>query len=84
MNQNEQRSNNSDTKINDLNVTDVDQAEIKGGPKRIFIGGLSVAPTPGDLADLAPGNTEQIKGGPPPKSKRFLVLQSSVANDNNE
>ena len=42
-------SNNTTIEINDLEVSDA--AEIKGGPKKIFIGGLSAAdhesnPTP--------------------------------------
>lgn len=52
MNQNELQTNNSE--INDLNVTDAEQAEIKGGPKRIFIGGLSAKDSATALPDLEP------------------------------
>jgi len=48
--------------INDLTVAETEQAEIKGGPKRIFIGGLSAKETQTELADLEP--TGEIKGGP--------------------
>lgn len=36
----------------DLNVNETEEAEIKGGPKRIFIGGLSVAESA--MPDLEP------------------------------
>ena len=49
MNRNDQDNNdsdkNADTNLSDLEVGERDQAEIKGGPKRIFIGGLSVTET---------------------------------------
>ena len=50
MNQNDQdkkdqvktdQDKNAGTNLPDLEVGEADQAEIKGGPKRIFIGGLS-------------------------------------------
>lgn len=47
--------------INDLNVTEAEQAEIKGGPKRIFIGGLSVRENATALPDLEPDG--DVKGG---------------------
>ncbi len=47
--------------INDLNVTDAEQTEIKGGPKRIFIGGLSVRENATVLPDLEPNG--DVKGG---------------------
>jgi hypothetical protein len=38
---------NARTNLTDLEVGESDQAKIKGGPKKIFIGGLSVAdPSP--------------------------------------
>ncbi len=49
---NEQDANNQTTIIEDLNAQD--SGEIKGGPKRIFIGGLSVHDTESPLADLEP------------------------------
>ncbi len=49
MNQNDQdkddQDKNADTNLTDLEVGEPDQAEIKGGPKRIFIGGLSATET---------------------------------------
>jgi hypothetical protein len=53
MNPNEQDKNDHDkntqdkgsTNVSDLEVGEADQAEIKGGPKRIFIGGLSATNT---------------------------------------
>ena len=49
MNQNDQEKNdeqkNAGTNLPDLEVAGQDQAEIKGGPKKIFIGGLSVSET---------------------------------------
>jgi hypothetical protein len=47
--------------INDLNVTEAEQAEIKGGPKKIFIGGLSVRENATMLPDLEPNG--DVKGG---------------------
>ena len=45
MNQNDQDQNDQDqnagTNLTDLEVGEPDQAKIKGGPKKIFIGGLS-------------------------------------------
>ena len=52
MNQNELQTNS--TEINDLAVIETEQAEIKGGPKRIFIGGLSAKATATSLPDLEP------------------------------
>ena len=49
MNQNDQDKNDQDknagTNLTDLEVGEPDQAKIKGGPKKIFIGGLSVTGT---------------------------------------
>ena len=54
MNQNDEEKNddvkndqdkNAGTNLPDLEVGEADQAEIKGGPKRIFIGGLSATET---------------------------------------
>ena len=59
----------NETTINDLNVNETVEAEIKGGPKRIFIGGLSVTETA--LPDLEPegnvmgGRTEGAGSGGP-------------------
>ena len=47
--------------INDLSVAGEAEA-IKGGPKKIFIGGLSVKDTQPALSDLEPQG--EIKGGP--------------------
>ena len=56
MNQNDQdkddQDKKADAKLTDLEVGESDQAEIKGGPKRIFIGGLSATDT--DPANTAP------------------------------
>ena len=46
MNEQKQQVTNETNEINDLTVTTAD--EIKGGPKRIFIGGISVKDTQGD------------------------------------
>jgi len=62
MNQNEQQTGSANYKINDLAVAETEQAEIKGGPKKIFIGGLSAKETQTELADLEPSG--EIKGGP--------------------
>ena len=59
MNQNDQDKN-ADTKLTDLEVGEPDQAEIKGGPKKIFIGGLSVTETEAAKSSHTPnpsGNT---------------------------
>lgn len=45
---------NNTTEINDLNVAPDQQAEICGGPKKIFIGGLSAKDSATGLADLEP------------------------------
>lgn len=58
MNNQEQATNDN---FNDLNVTDAEQSEIKGGPKRIFIGGLSAKENATTLPDLEP--TGDVKGG---------------------
>jgi hypothetical protein len=52
MNQNELQTNTNE--INDLTVAETEQAEVKGGPKRIFIGGLSAKATATSLPDLEP------------------------------
>lgn len=62
MNRNEQQTSNANTKLDDLAVAEAEQAEIKGGPKKIFIGGLSVKETVAALPDLEPKG--EIKGGP--------------------
>jgi hypothetical protein len=54
MKQNEQQTSNTDTNLNDLAVAEAEQAEIKGGPKKIFIGGLSVTEAQTGLPDLEP------------------------------
>lgn len=59
MNQNE--APNHTTDINDLTVADAEQSAIKGGPKKIFIGGLSATENATTLPDLAP--TGEITGG---------------------
>jgi hypothetical protein len=51
MNTNEQDEN-TDSNLSDLGVSETEQTEIKGGPKRIFIGSLSIAQTA--LPDLEP------------------------------
>jgi hypothetical protein len=57
----QEQTNNTDQAINDLTVAETEQAEIKGGPKRIFIGGLSAKETQTELADLEPSG--EITGG---------------------
>lgn len=52
----------NETIINDLSVTEAGEAEVKGGPKKIFIGGLSAVERQMDLLDLEPQG--EIKGGP--------------------
>jgi hypothetical protein len=56
---NQQDTNNESSITTDLNAQDPDA--IKGGPKRIFIGGLSISDAPGTLLDLEPGG--DVKGG---------------------
>lgn len=56
---NNQDTNNQSIIIEDLNTQNAD--EIKGGPKRIFIGGLSVKETATSLPDLEPNG--EVKGG---------------------
>ena len=46
--------------------------EIKGGPKRIFIGGLSVNESPNALLDLEPSG--EVKGGMQYRSKRSEAM----------
>jgi hypothetical protein len=52
MNQYELQTNTDE--INDLTVAETEQAEVKGGPKRIYIGGLSAKATATSLPDLEP------------------------------
>jgi hypothetical protein len=61
MNTNESQTNNADTNLNDLAVAEAEQSEVKGGPKRIFIGGLSVKDSQAGLLDLEPQG--EIVGG---------------------
>lgn len=57
---NNQDTNNQSIITEDLNTQN--SGEIKGGPKRIFIGGLSVNEAQTGLTDLEPKG--EIKGGP--------------------
>ena len=50
------------SEVTDLPVEPNGADEIKGGPKKIFIGGLSVEETQTALPDLEPRG--EIKGGP--------------------
>lgn len=59
MNQNELPTNTTD--LNDLTVADAEQSVIKGGPKKIFIGGLSASANATTLPDLEPAG--EITGG---------------------
>ena len=70
MNQNELPNNTTD--INDLTVADAEQAAIKGGPKRIFIGGLSVSENATTLPDLEPAG--DVKGGTAKGSSAVVSL----------
>ncbi len=56
-----QETNNESIITEDLAAQNAD--EIKGGPKRIFIGGLSVNEAPTALLDLEPRG--EVKGGFP-------------------
>ena len=58
---NQQDANNETIITEDLSTQNAD--EIKGGPKRIFIGGLSVNNAPTALPDLEPSG--EVKGGAP-------------------
>jgi hypothetical protein len=64
MNEQNQQTANGTSPVNDLSVTTDEAGEIKGGPKRIFIGGLSVKETPTLLPDLEA--RDEVKGGPCP------------------
>ncbi|MEP7343272.1 MAG: hypothetical protein ABI977_36435 [Acidobacteriota bacterium] len=77
----QEQTNNTDQTINDLAVAETEQAEIKGGPKRIFIGGLSAKETQTELADLEPSG--EIKGGPG-HGGVWLNHNETVAVDENE
>jgi hypothetical protein len=61
MNQNEQDKN-ADTNLTDLEVGEPDQAKIKGGPKKIFIGGLSATETEAAKSS----HTQNPAGNTPP------------------
>lgn len=56
---NNQDTNNESIITEDLNTQNADQ--VKGGPKKIFIGGLSVKDTATSLLDLEPSG--EVKGG---------------------
>lgn len=60
MNAQNQQTTKQTTEMKDLTVTTAD--EIKGGPKRIFIGSLSVTGQQTTLPDLEPKG--EVKGGP--------------------
>ena len=55
----QETSNNQSMMIEDLSVQETE--EIKGGPKKIFIGGLSIHETESQLMDLEPNGN--VVGG---------------------
>lgn len=70
----------NETTINDLNVNETVEAEIKGGPKKIFIGGLSVTETA--LPDLEPeGNVMGGRTDGPGSGGPVLNHNETTAND---
>lgn len=69
----------NESTINDLNVNQTIEAEIKGGPKRIFIGGLSA--TQSALADLEPEG-EVVGGALKGKPMHLVHTGGSTLNHN--
>lgn len=70
--------------IRDLNLNETEEAEIKGGPKRIFIGGLSVAesalPNLGSEGEVI-GGTKEGAGTLIPGGTNFNHNETTVADE---
>lgn len=57
--------------IEDLNAQNTE--EIKGGPKKIFIGGLSIKEVAATLPDLEP--SADVKGGAATKEASYMTIK---------